>query len=397
MTPQKHPIRAFTILIGLAFAAAANICASQDFDSFGRSEVLPDPERDWVFVDYSLVDATDDHFLGLIGVAQAGRPAAFRFSPDGSSLFLVETFYTRGNRGERTDTVTIFDTATLGVAGEVVIPPKRALLLVVEGTLALTDNGRFLGVFNLTPATSISVVDIESKSFVGEISTPGCSLVFSAGDRSYMMICANGDLLTVTLDEDGREVSKERTERFFDPETDPIREPGVRYGDEWLFVSFDGYLHTVDISGDMPRVGESGSLLTASDREQNWRIAGRQPLTVHQQSGRLYVLARQNDEPLDDPADVDGTEIWSFDLASRERLQRLEARPESAESGGAGATLGSTSGDGASNILVTQGDDPLLVSAGGTGISVRHALTGEYLHERLQHAPSSGWLALRMR
>ena len=386
-----------TWLVGLAAGAATVPCFSQEFDSFGRSEILPEPERDWVFVDYSLVDVTDDHFLGLIGVAQTRRPAAFRFSPDGSSLFLVETFYTRGNRGERTDTVTIFDTATLGVAGEVVIPPKRALLLVVEGTLALTDNGRFLGVFNLTPATSISVVDIESRSFAGEISTPGCSLVFSAGDRSYMMICANGDLLTVALDEDGREVSKERTERFFDPETDPIREPGVRYGDEWLFVSFDGYLHTVDISGEKPRLGESWSLLSAPDREQNWRIAGRQPLTVHQQSGRLYVLARQNDEPLDDPADMDGTEIWSFDLASRERLQRLEARPESKESGGAGATLGSTSGDGASNILLTQGDEPLLVSAAGTGISVRHALTGEYLHERLQHAPSSGWLSLRMR
>lgn len=384
-------------LAGLAFAAAANICVSQEFDSFGRSEVLPEPERDWVFVDYSLVDVADDHFLGLIGVAQTRRPAAIEYSADGSSLYLVETFYTRGNRGERTDTVTVFDTTTLGVTGEVVIPPKRALLLVVAGTLALTDNGRYLGVFNLTPATSISVVDIEQGSFVGEISTPGCSLVFSAGNLSYMMICANGDLLTVTLDENGGEVSKERTARFFDPEVDPIREAGVRYGNEWLFVSFDGILHTLDISGAMPRIGESWSLLSESDREQNWRIAGRQPLAVHPHSGRLYVLARQNDEPLDDPADWDGTEIWSFDLASRERLQRLEARPASAEAGGAGATLGSTSGDGASNILVTQSADPLLVSAAGTGISVRHALSGEYLHERLQNAPSSGWLTLRMR
>ena len=325
-----------------------------------------------------------------------GRPPS-SFLPTGRRFFLVETFYTRGNRGERTDTVTIFDTHTLGVAGEVVIPAKRALLLVVDGTLALTDNGRFLGVFNLTPATSISVVDIERRAFVGEISTPGCSLVFASGERSYMMICANGDLLTVALDENGAEVAKERTERFFDPESDPIRESGVRYGDEWLFVSFDGILHSVDVSGAMPQIGESWPLLSASDREQNWRISGRQPLTVHQQSGRLYVLARQNDEPLDDPADWDGTEIWSFDLASRERLQRLEARPKSAEGGGAGATIGSTSGDGASNILVTQGDEPLLVSAAGTGISVRDAFTGEYRHERLQHAPAGGWLSLRMR
>ncbi|MCZ0953082.1 MAG: amine dehydrogenase large subunit [Rhodospirillaceae bacterium] len=396
MTSGTHPICTYATLTGLALAVAANYCLSQEFDSFGRSEVLPEPESDWVFVNYSLVDVTDDHFLGLIGAAQTRRPADIEYSPDGTSLFLVETFYTRGNRGERTDIVTIFDTHTLGVAGEVVIPPKRALLLVVEGNLALTGNGRFLGVFNLTPATSISVVDIEKREFVGEVSTPGCSLVFSAGELSYMMICANGDLLTVTLDENGSEVSKERTERFFDPEEDPIREPGVRYGNEWLFVSFDGMLHTVDVSGAMPLIGENWSLLTAADREQNWRITGRQPLAVHRQSGRLYVLARQNDEPLDDPADWDGTEIWSFDLATRERLQRLEARPASGDAGGAGATLGSTSGDGASNILVTQGDEPLLVTAGGTGVSVRHALTGEYVHEGLENAPAGGWLTLGM-
>ena len=384
-------------LPGVLIGAAITPGFSQEFDSFGRSEVLPEPERDWVFVDYSLVDVADDRFLGLIGVAETFPSAAFEYSADGSSLFVVETFYTRGNRGDRTDTVTIFDTSTLGVSGEIVIPAKRALMLAVTGTLALTDNDRFLAVFNLTPATSISVVDIETRSFVGEISTPGCSLVFSAGDLSYVMICANGDLLTVTLDENGREVSKERTELFFDPELDPIREPGVRYGDEWLFASFDGILHSVDVSGSTPRIGESWSLLTASDRDQNWRITGRQPLAVHRQSGRLYVLARQNDEPLDDPADWDGTEIWSFDLATRERVQRLEALPESDESEGAGAAIGATSGDGASNVQVTQGDEPLLVSAAGSGVSVRHAMTGEYLHERLQNAPSSGWLSLRIR
>ncbi len=382
---------------GLLFGAATAPGFSQEFDTFGRSEVLPEPERDWMFVDYSLVDVADDRFLGLIGVAETFPTGAIEYSSDGASLFVVETFYTRGNRGERTDTLTIFDTTTLGVAGEIVIPAKRALMLAITGTLALTDNDRFLAVFNLTPATSISVVDIEAKSFVGEISTPGCSLVFSAGDLSYVMICANGDLLAVTIDENGREVSKERTEQFFDPEVDPIREPGVRYGDEWLFVSFDGVLHSVDVSGAMPRIGESWSLLSASDREENWRITGRQPLAVHQQSGRLYVLARQNDEPLDDPADWDGTEIWSFDLASRERVQRLEALPESDESDAGGAGLGSTTGDGAANILVTQGDEPLLVSAAGSGVSVRHAMSGEYLHERLQNAPSSGWLSLRVR
>ena len=383
--------------ISLAAMLVGTLCQAQTFDRVGRSEVLPPaPRQDWVLVGASLVDAAGDAFLGVVGVAGGGIIGnAFVFSADKRLLFTVESFYTRGNRGERTDTVTIFDSSTLNVAGEVVVPSKRALTAALDGSLALSDDGRFLAVFNLTPGTSLSIVDTESRSAVGEISTPGCSLVYPAGQRRYVMLCASGSLLTVTLDSEGNELSKARSEGFFDPRTDPVTEAAARFGDQLLLVSFDGIVHPVDISGDEPGFGATWSLLTEADRAEHWRIAGNQHLAVHEGSGRLYSLVRQSEEPLDDPGIMDGKEIWVYDLGTQRRVARWEARPESAggEGGGSGEGIGGTSGDGAANIAVTRGHDPLLIAAGG-GVSVRNAVTGEYIHERLEHAPAGGRLTI---
>lgn len=381
-------------LVSSAAILIGSLSQAQTFDRIGRSETLPaQPEQDWVFIGGSLVDVADNAFLGVVGVA-AGLGNAFVFSADKRFIFTVETFYARGNRGERTDTVTVFDATTLSPVDEIVIPPSRALMAMLDGAIALSDENRFLAVFNLTPATSLSIVDIENRKFVGEISTPGCSLVYAAGERRYVMLCANGGLLTITLDEEGKELSKVRTERFFDAQTDPVTEAAVRYGDQWLFISFNGLAHPLNVSEDAPGFEATWSLLTEADRAENWRIAGSQHLAVHQASGRLYSLVRQSDEPLDDPGTMDGQEIWVYDLETQRRIQRWEARPESKDGetpAGGGGGIGSTSGDGASEILVTQGDEPLLVASGG-GISVRNAMSGEYLHERLENVPQRGRL-----
>ena len=373
----------------------SGLVSAQTFDRPGRVETIPAAQRDWVFVDSSLVDVSDDQLLGIFSLDGAGvTPPSIVLTDDGR-VFAPESFRTRGNRGERTDVVTVFDPSTLAVAAEVVIPAKRALMSPLDGATALTDNRRFLAVYNLTPAQSISIVNTESLEFVGEISTPGCSLVFGAGDLRYFMLCANGDLLNVELNADGTERSKARIQGFFNPEEDPLRENGTRYRDQWIFASFEGMARTLDVSGGNPSIGVPWSLLNERDRRQNWRIAGGQNLTVHQASGRLYSIVRRSSQPLDDPADYDGHEIWVYDLATRERIDRFEGIPNRRNSGGGGG-LGGSSGDGASGIVVTQGANPLLVTAGGGGISVRNALTGEYIHETLQRAPAGGRLTLRM-
>mgnify|MGYP002713303907 CR=1 FL=1 len=78
-----------------------------------------------------------------------------------SEMYIGETFYSRGQRGERTDVVTIYDKATLSPVGEVVLPGgKRYQGLPEKYGMQLIDEDRLLLVFNLAPATSVTVIDV---------------------------------------------------------------------------------------------------------------------------------------------------------------------------------------------------------------------------------------------
>jgi hypothetical protein len=135
------------------------------------------------------------------------------------------------------------------------------------------------------------------------------------------MLCANGAALAVVLDDEGREVKVERSAAFFDGQKDPITEKAVRRRDEWLFPSFAGMIHAVDVSAaDRLSFAEPWSLLDDADRQASWRIGGAQHLAVHAGSERLYALMHQG--AVDTHKDP-GTEVWVYDLTRRVRVQRI--------------------------------------------------------------------------
>jgi methylamine dehydrogenase heavy chain len=315
------------LLLLLALVGSAPTARAQlPIEEIGRVETLPLPHPPhWIWVGdliqrrSALVDVDDGRLLGMLD-SGFGLPQSL-FPARRPEIYVVETHYSRGSRGERSDVLTVYDAASLEARAEVALPPKRAISMVPLGHTALSDDDRFAAVFNLTPATSLSIVDVEARRFVGEIETPGCSLVYAVGERRFASLCMGGALLLVSLDAEGREAGRWRSPAFFDPERDPVTEKAVRVGDRWLFVSFEGWLHAVDFSGETPRFEERWSLLDASDRDQGWRIGGLQHLAAHGASQRLYVLVHQGGpDTHKDP----GTEVWVYDLAARRRVQRIE-------------------------------------------------------------------------
>ena len=81
-----------------------------------------------------------------------------------------------------------------------------------------------------------------------------------------------------------------RTDPFFDPQKDPVTEKAVRRGATWYFVSYDGVVHPVDVSGDPVRFGDAWPLLDDQDRAASWRIGGGQLLAVQSRLLRLGIF-----------------------------------------------------------------------------------------------------------
>jgi len=403
---RPAPPRGRLLAAGLALLVLATVVttARAQVGDVGRSLTLPDrpgPHAFWlsdiVLHRTALFDADVGELRGTIssGTAGVGFVVFPLFAPDGREIYLPETYYERGVRGKRTDVVTVYDARTLEPVHEIGIPPKRAEYFPGNAANALSDDGRFLAIFNLTPVASLSIVDVVARRFTSDVPTPGCSLVFAAGPRRFFMLCANGAALTVVLDDGGQPISISRGQPFFDPANDPLTEKAVRRGSTWLFVSFAGDVQPIEVGGDTLVVGERWPLFDEADRKAAWRVGGAQHLAVHAASGRLYVLVHQGGP---DTHKQPGSEVWVYDLASRRRVQRIETLSPLvsfiAQQGSLGTDrmlgrlgrwmLGvSLPHTGVDDILVTQDDHPVLIAAGAMPptVTVHDAMTGAVQRE----------------
>ncbi len=380
------------VLLGWASLAGAELAV----ETVGRVETLPRPPGPhWVMVSdillrrAALLDLDRGEFLGMLSTGYMSQTGSFPLGR--SEIYWPETHYSRGVRGERTDVVTIYDATRLAPVAEVVIPPRRATNVLVSANQALSDDERFLAIHNMTPATSLSIVDLKERRLAAEITTPGCALVYAAGDRRFFSLCGDGSWLEVTIDERGAERGKRRGRVFFDPERDPVTEKAVRWGDTWLFVSFNGVAYPLEVSGEEIEPGEPWSLLTEAERQDSWRIGGMQHLAVHQRTGRLYSLMHQGGP---DTHKESGSELWIYDLESRKRLERMKLGHPGlsflSETLSLGPSLEGLWGfvldhvipnPGLDQIQVTQDEQPLLVTGSriGGSLAVYDALTGEFL------------------
>jgi methylamine dehydrogenase heavy chain len=383
-------------------AAALMLCAGAAradvaVEAVGETVSLTQLKDTWFWANDPLlkkVSLTDYEADRTVGTVDGGWMITTPLFPHrGNAEFYVpETHYSRGSRGERIDVLTFYDTRTLAPTGEAILPGKRAHNTLPAGNAAISDDDRFIAIFNMVPAQSLSIVDVQQRKFVTEIDTPGCALVYGAGPRRFMMMCGNGALMFVWLNDDGTLREIQRNERQFDPQRDPVREYGVRVRDTWYFVSFAGEVYSVDVSQPSPAFANPWPLPTAGDRADRWHVGGRESIAIHAASRRLYALVHQGET---DTHKQGGTHVWIHDLDSHRRLATVKLKSPGFSFTGEPVTFGKrwdwlydwlttlAMRDPQARpdlIAVTQGASPaLLVSGEFTGmVGVYDALTMEF-------------------
>jgi methylamine dehydrogenase heavy chain len=265
---------------------------------------------------------TSGETRNLKGVMPAGQFASFAASSGRSEVYVAETFYSRLTRGERTDVLTIYDRATLAPKGEVVLPGgKRGQFVSTKNALQLTNNDSWALVFNFTPASSVTVVDLAARKILHDIDLPGCSMVYPVGPRGFATLCADGTMTTIGLGADGQVASTKTGKAFNDIDKDPMFMMPAMIGTTAWFVTFQGNIRGIDMAGPVAAEKSAFSLGTAEGGSPAWRPGGWQVITADA-AGRLYVLMSPNGK--EGSHKDGGTEVWVVDPTSRRRVQRIK-------------------------------------------------------------------------
>jgi methylamine dehydrogenase heavy chain len=293
-----------------------------------------------------IMDANSLKLLGIVGTGFLGQV----YVPRGQNVFYVSTSYIEKiTRGKRTDFLETYDSNTLQLKSEIPIASTRAQALNYRPLLQGSSDNRWIFVQNATPATSISVVDLNAQKQTAEVANAGCYGIYpSATDAMrFATMCGDGTFGSFTLAADGSKAELASSEKIFDPNADALFIHGERDGNNWIFASFTGNIYLVDLEGQTAKLTEKIEMTKGT--EGNWRPSGYQTHAFHPKSGVLFVLMHKGgaEGSHKNPAE----EIWAYDVRNKKLLARSPTTT-------------------AFSVGVGRGDDPVVYAIDLVGLKV---------------------------
>ena len=332
-----------------------------------KAETLPDkPSAHWLWVNDMvfnhmeagkafLVDGDSGQMLGMLSVGYFYQSVIL--PSDYSVIYSPEIYWTRGTRGTREDVLAYYDPKTLAHVHDVDVPAKKVSVVSLVGTSSLSSDNRFMAHYNFTPAQSVSFVDVKAKKFLAETETPGCAQVYTAGPRAFNMVCGDGTMLTIKLDDNGKVTGTERSEKFFEPTGDTIDDKVARVGDTWYFFTMEGVVKPINMAGGNPVFEAEWKLRGEGD--EAWRPGGYQYAAINPAHSELYVIVHEGPKwTHKDP----GKDVWVYDLKTNKRVRKIHLEHK------------------AGSVAVSQDAEPLMFTAyaGSTDVDVYDARSGKH-------------------
>ncbi|MEK9870561.1 MAG: amine dehydrogenase large subunit [Gammaproteobacteria bacterium] len=311
------------VLILLALVATSSLQADVEIETYGvltLDTVPPHTLAINTFNDQVLIyDAAAGKVLGTLSTGIGVN--ALEVDRSKGVIYAAETYLSRHTRGTRTDVITTYDIRTLSAINEIEIPPKHASGSPMRHYSGLLTDGttELMLVVNITPAVSVSVIDLTAGEFLREINTAGCGLIYPLDGLKFLQLCGDGTAQLIGLNPDGSENARIRSDSFFELTEDPLMEKGVRTPSGWVFNTFKGQVFRISASATKVSAQKLFNI-AAPEAAGEWRIGGMQPLAYHQSANLLLALVHAGgDDTHKDP----GTHIWYYDLATGQQVHEL--------------------------------------------------------------------------
>jgi methylamine dehydrogenase heavy chain len=326
-------IRSRTIVLALLVVAGAAGAqpAAPVMPEVSDVATLPPADAHRVWLDSSFdggVQVVDGDTGKLKATISGAGLSSYAAGPGQKTVYVAESIWTRGNRGERQDMVSVYDGLTLKLQAEIPIP-SRAYVASTGHYFSLNHAGTRAYVYSMQPASSIVVVDLAARKVLRTVDTPGCALAMPWGEEGVAALCGDGSLATVTT---AAKPTLTRSAPFFDAEHDPVFEqsPVDPASGAAVFVTYSGVVHPAML-GPTPQfqpawsIQEAAGLPPASleNGALAWRPGGYEPLALHYGRGRLYVLMHAGEHWTQKKS---GEELWVVDLAAHKVVRRLELK-----------------------------------------------------------------------
>lgn len=323
-----------------------------DFGINGSSQVL-------------VLNADDFSLEGSIGTGTFGQVT---MTPDKSALYTGAVYLSRYTYGDASGVVQQWNPATLELEKEIAVSPKIAQSLSQRGMVNRSADKAFLVVQNATPATSVTIADLEAGKDIAEIPTPGCWTAYPAAEGlAFSMLCGDGKIAKFTYAADGTFGEPVKSEKIFDSQSEPLWGDAMRVDGNLVYASYGGSLFIVDDSGDAPVLTDKYSFT-----EEGWAPSGYNLMAYHEPSGTMFIL--MHDKPFDGSHKSPAKEIWAIDMKEKKVVGRIEAHGET-------------------NIDIGGGDTPVLVGLDHAGGVHRYDLTIGETVEGKQTASRDGVVA----
>ena len=198
----------------------------------------------------------------MVGLVSTGRWSDLALDPKRRFIYVSESIWTKVNRGTRQDMVSVYDPVNMALVTEIPLP-GRLIIGTQKNNFVISDDGKTGFVYDLSPASSVIVVDLEKRKVGRVVELPGCASLVPVTGVGFSALCSDGTIATAAVGPKTSTVS--HSQPFFKAAEDGVFDSFTydRTKGEIVTITYTGLIRTVKL-GATPNIGDAWSIQAAA-------------------------------------------------------------------------------------------------------------------------------------